>query len=169
MVNKEIKEKKSGFNIVDFIILLFIILAAVGIAMKYNLANKISMNTNEEKFEVEFITGWAVQEASQRYFRIGVEFYVNVESLKIGEISAISDVRNPAVIYERDLRGNIVKTEKPGSIDIIGVMTSTGRITKDGEYMINGNIFVAPGKEFFIHTGEWEGTIRVMSVRKVGE
>jgi len=167
MVNN--KEKKSGFNIIDLIIILFVVLAAVGIVMRYNLAEQINLNANGETFEIEFMTGWNVQEASQQYFRPGVSIYYTLESMKIGEITEILDVRNPAVDYGRILNGDLVKIEIPERIDIYCVMQSTGRITNDGDYMINGNTFVAPNKELFIHTSEWEGWIRILSVKKVNE
>ena len=163
------KEKKPGFNIIDVIIVLFIAAALAGIAMRYNLADTINLNANGETFEIEFITAWDIQEASQRYFEPGVCFYVNIDSIKIGEIKEILDVRNPALEHVVDLSGTIVETEKPGRIDVIGVMKSSGRITKDGEFMINGNQFVAPNKEFFVHTGNLEGWIRIISVKKVDE
>ncbi|MCL1792936.1 MAG: DUF4330 family protein [Oscillospiraceae bacterium] len=163
------KEKKPRFNIIDLIIILFIAAALVGIAMRYNLADTINLNANGETFEIEFISGWAIQEASQKYFEPGVAFYINIDSVKIGEIKEILDIRNPAIDYVTDLNGNIVETELPGKIDVIGVMKSTGRITKDGEYMINGNYFVAPNKEMLIHTGYLEGWVRIISIKKADE
>lgn len=164
MVNKE---KKAKFNIIDLIIALFIILAVFGIFMRYNLADEINFNAYGETFEIEFLIG-DIQEASQDYLVAGEKFYINIESLEIGEIKEILDVRNPAPIYVEDWHGNIGKSELPGRIEVIGVMTSKGRTTKDGDVMINGNSFVGPNKEFLVHTGKWEGLIRVLSVTKVG-
>lgn len=159
------KEKKSGFNIIDLIIILFVILAVVGIFMRYNLADQINLNANGDTFEIEFVI-WNIQEASQQYLHSGKSFYITIESIKIGEITEILDVRNPAVFYAENGRGEVIKTEYPGRIDVTGIMTSTGRSTKDGN-MINGNLFVAPNKEFLVHTGEWEGIINVISVKKI--
>ncbi|MCL1859852.1 MAG: DUF4330 family protein [Oscillospiraceae bacterium] len=165
---KEVKEreKKSGFNIIDLIIILFIILAVVGIIMRYNLADTINLNAHGETFEIEFLV-LDIQEASQQYLVEGKSFYMTTESIKIGEITTILDIR-PAVHYSEGLRGDISKTERPGRIDVTGIMTSTGRTTKEG-HMINGNTFVAPNKELYVHTGEWEGVIRVLSVKKINE
>ena len=164
MVMKENKEKKSGFNIIDVIIVLFIILAVAGIIMRYNLADKINLNANGETFEIEFLI-LDIQEASQKYLDEGKSFYITSESIKIGEITIILSVI-PSVHYAEDVHGNINKTERPGRIDMTGIMKSTGRTTKEGT-MINGNTFVAPNKELFAHTGEWEGVVRVLSVKKV--
>ena len=168
MNNRE-KEKKAKLNVIDLLIILFIIAALVGIAMRYNLADTININAGEEIFDIEFISGWNMQEASQQYFEPGVPFYINIDSIKIGEIKEILDIRNPALQHIEDLHGNIIETEVPGRIDVIGIMRSTGRITKDGEFMINGNQFVAPNKEFLVHSGSLEVWIRIISVTKVDE
>ena len=164
--NKESKEKKARFNIIDLLIILFIILAAFGIVMRYNLADDIYFNAYGETFEIEFLIG-DIQEASQDYLQAGETFYINVESLEIGTIKEILDVRNPAPGYDKDVNGNILKTELPGRIEITGIMISKGRTTKDGDVMINGNSFVGPNREFLVHTGKWEGMIRIMNVTKV--
>ena len=161
------KEKKPGFNIIDVLIILFVAAALVGIAMRYNLADRINFDANGETFEIEFVSGWNMQEASQQYFEPGVSFYINIDSVKIGEIKEIFDIT--AFEYVEDFHGNIVKSEVPGRIDVSGIMRSTGRITKDGDFMINGNQFVAPNKEFLVHTGYLEGWVRIVSVKKVDE
>jgi len=167
MVNKEIKEKKSRINILDIIIILFVILAGVGIVIRFNLANEIILKSNMDTFEIKFVTESHIQEASMQYFRETVPLFINIENLKIGEITQIIDNGNSADFYSEDLHGNIVKTDLPGRIDVIGMMTSTGKITKDNEYMINGNVFVSPNVQFFVHTGEIEVYIRVISVEKI--
>ena len=163
MVNKA---KKTRFNLIDFIIILFVAMAAVGIFLRFNLADEINFNATGDIFEIEFVTAGHIQEASQDYFITGEKFYIHIESLEIGEITEILDIRNPAEVYVLDLNGNISKSEQPGRIDVRGVMRSRGRMNKDGEYMINGNINVASNKEFFVHTGKWEGTIKIISVTK---
>ena len=164
--DKENKVKKARFNIVDLIIVLFIILAAVGIVMRFNLADEINLSALGETFEIEFIIG-DIQEASQDFLIPGEKFYVDAASIEIGVIKEILDIRNPAPSYVRDINGNIVKSELPGRIEVIGVMESRGRTNRDGNHMINGNIFVAANREFFIHTGKIEGQIRVLNVTKV--
>ncbi|MCL2096145.1 MAG: DUF4330 domain-containing protein [Oscillospiraceae bacterium] len=164
---KDNKTKKTRFGIVDLIIILFVILAAAGILMRLNLAEEITLGANMETYEIEFIIG-DIQEASQDFLTVGEKFHVDSASIEIGVITEILDIRNPAPIYVTDRNGNIIKSESPGRIEIIGVMESSGRTTKDGSHMINGNIFVAANKEFFVHTGKIEGMIRVLKVTKTG-
>ena len=152
---------------VDVVIALFVVAAIVGIAIRFNLTDTIILNSEMDTFEIEFITEWDIQKASQQYFEPGVIFYVDTNSVKLGEIIDILDVRDPAFHEFVNVNGEIVKSERPGRIDVIGLMKCAGRITKEGNYMINGNVFVAPSKTFLVHTGYLEGTIRVISVKKV--
>jgi len=164
MVNKA---KKTKFNLIDFIIILFVVMAAVGIIWRFNLADEINFNATGDIFEIEFVTAGHIQEASQNYLLAGEKFYILFDSIEIGEITEILDIRNPAEVYVQDLNGNINKSEQPGRIDVRGVMRSRGRINRNGEYMLNGNTNIASNKEFFVHTGKWEGIIKIISVTKV--
>jgi len=165
------KEKKPGirFNVMDLAIILFVAAALVGIAIRYNVADTITVNANNEIFDIEFESGWNMQEASQKYFEPGVSFYINIDSVKVGEIKEIIDIRNPAIQYIETSDGKIVESEVPGRIDVKGVMRSTGRITKEGNFMINGNLYVAPNKELLVHTGYIEVWIRITKVTKVDQ
>jgi len=165
--NNREKEKKVKFNIIDLLIIVFIILSAVGIFLRYNLADEINFNATGDTFEIEFAI-LNIQEASQDYIISGEKFHINTDSIEIGTIKEILEVRNPALFYDFDKFGNITKTEAPGRIDVRGVMISNGRTTDDG-FMINGNSFVAPNKEFYVHTGKWEGQITVISVTKISK
>ena len=163
---KENKTKKTRFNIIDLIIVLFIVLAAVGIFMRFNLAEEINLSAMNETYRIEFLIG-DIQEASQDFLTVGEKFYIDSASIEIGTIIEILDIRNPAPIYVPDINGDIKKSEAPGRIEVIGVIESKGRTNKEGNYMINGNMFVAPNKELFVHTGKIEGLIRVLDVTKV--
>jgi len=134
--------------------------------MRYNLADQINLNANGETFEIEFLI-LDIQEASQQYLQPGKSFYMTLENIKIGDITDILDI-TPSIFYAEKINGDIIKTERPGRIDVTGMMTSTGRTTKEGT-MINGNTFVAPNKELYAHTGEWVGVVRIVSIKKVSD
>jgi hypothetical protein len=158
------ENKKARFNIIDLVIVLFVILAAAGIVYRYNLADRINLNANSETFEIEFFIG-NIMSGTEDYLYPGEKFYINTESIEIGTVKEILDVRD-AVTYVAGLEGDLTKSYLPGRVDVTGIMTSKGRTTKEG-YMVNGNIFVAEGKEFLIHTGKRECTITVMSIKPV--
>jgi hypothetical protein len=164
--DRENKVRKTRFNIIDLVIVLFIVMAIVGIFMRFNLAEEINIHALGEVFEIEFLIG-DIQEASQDFLVPGERFYMELASIEIGTIIRIDDIRNPAPAYVTDINGNIIKSELPGRIEVIGVMESRGRTNRDGNHMINGNIFIAPNRELLVHTGKIEGLIRILSVTKV--
>jgi hypothetical protein len=158
------KAKKNRLNVIDFMIILIVIFLAVGMAFRYDLAKRISFQSNQDKFEVEFIIQ-DIQEYSQNYLTAGESFYVTTASIKIGEIKEILDIK-PAEIFVKtqiDDAADIIESEIPLRIDVKGVLTCYGKKLDTG-YMINGNIAVGTGKEFLVHTGKLEATISVISI-----
>ena len=161
---KDMKEKKIGFNLIDLLILLFIIAAVIGIFWRYNLADRIYLNARGEEFRVEFFIH-NIQEDSQKYLQKGECFYLKNESAELGTIEEILDVRE-AVQYYAGLNGELIRCELPGRIDVTGVMVCHGRTTREG-VMINGNSFAACNKEHLVQTGKLLVNITIMSVEKV--
>jgi len=158
-----LKENKK-FNIIDIIIVLFMILAVVGIFIRYDIADDINFGATGEEFEIEFFVK-NIQSGTEDYLRAGEKFYINIESTEIGEVIEIIDVRD-AVEYVETVDGNLVTSTLPERVDVTGVMRSRGRTTSEG-VMLNGNVFVTHNKEFFIHTGMREVWITVTDIKKV--
>lgn len=160
------ENKKLKLNIIDIIIVLFMILAVIGIFYRYNIADEINFNANSETFEIEFLVE-NVRRGTEDYLKTGEKFYINIESIEIGTVKEIIDVRD-AEWYMETSESEMVRTTLPERVDVTGVMQSKGRTTKEGNVMINGNSFVSQGTKFFIHTGKRECWITVMNVTKVG-
>ena len=156
--------KKFKFNIIDLIIILFIILAVTGIIIRYDLADDINFGATGEEFEIEFMV-MDVMRGTEDYLQAGETFYIDITSIPIGEVIDIIDVRD-SVRYVQTTEGDIVTSSVQERVDITGVMRSRGRTTREGT-MINGNIFVTANTRFFIHTGKRECTIIVMNVKPV--
>lgn len=164
-MNSNIKEPGTRFNIMDFLILLCVLLILVGIFFRLNLASRINIGENKQKFEVEFLIQ-DIQEESQYLLNPGVPFFITTQDIKIGEIKEILEIRD-AVSYIEDIDGDIKRSELEGRIDVTGVFTCFGREDENGGTLINGNNFVACGKEYFVHTGGLEVNIMVLNVKKV--
>ena len=163
------RAKKAKFNIIDVSIILIIVLITAGIFLRYDLAKNINFQANQDKFEIEFIIQ-DIQEYSQNYLTAGESVYITISSIKIGEIKEILDIK-PSEIFVQIQDGEstyMVESERPGRIDITGVMVSYGRRVDTG-YMINGNVYCATGKEFLFHTGPLETTMTVLSINPAEE
>lgn len=162
---KEKNERRIRFNVIDLLIILFIIAAVAGIFIRYNLADQLYLNARGEEFEIEFLIE-NIQEESQRYLQPGTPFYITNENTELGKVKEILDIRE-AVNYIADMYGNLGRVELPGGrIDVTGIMTCYGRTTKEG-YMINGNAFAAVNKQYLVKTGELMVNITIMDIKKV--
>jgi len=159
------ENRKLRFNIVDLMIILFVILALVGIFLRYDMADRLNLRAQGETFEVEFIVR-GILRGTEHPLHTGATFYIGRESIPLGVISEIWDIRE-AVEYVADVNGEIVRSYLPDRVDIIGVMVSTGRTTSEGYRMINGNAFVTTGSWWLAHTGFREVVIRVLDVTTV--
>ena len=156
--------KKFKFNIIDLIIILFIALALAGIIIRYDLADDINFGATGEVFEIEFMV-IDILRGTEHYLQAGETFYINIDSVPIGEVIEIIDVQD-SVRYVQTSGGDVVRSSVSERVDVTGVMRSTGRTTKEG-VMLNGNIFVTANARFFIHTGKRENWIMVMNVKPV--
>ena len=159
------ENKKPRFNIIDIIIILIMILAVAGIIIRYDIADDINFNATGETFEIEFFVH-DILKGTEEYLQAGETFYITIDSIELGTVTEILDVRD-TVSYVETVGGDIVESFLLERVDVTGIMRSTGRTTREGNVMINGNAFVAPGTNFFIHTGKRECWITVMDVRPV--
>ena len=155
--------KKLRFNVVDLIIVLFMALAVVGIFRRYNIADQLNLAAFGETFEVEFVVR-NIMRGTEHYLQAGETFHITIESIPIGVVEEIWDVRD-AVEYVQTVEGDILRSSLPNRVDVTGIMISSGRTTRDGNIMINGNAFITTGSQFFIHTGRREVQITVLDVR----
>ena len=159
------ENKRLKFNIIDVIIILFVILAVIGIIRRYDIADEINFNATGESFDIEFFVH-DILKGTEEYLQAGEKFYITIDSIELGTVTEILDVRD-TVTYVETVGGDIYTSFLPERVDVTGIMRSTGRTTREGNVMINGNSFVAPGTSFFIHTGKRECWITVMNVTPV--
>jgi len=156
------ENKKLRFNVIDLVIVLFMILALVGIFFRYNMADRLNLMARGVTFEIEFLVE-DIQRGTEHFLQPGERFHITLESIEIGTVWEILDVRG-AVAYVETVEGDILRSYRPERVDVTGIMRSQGRIAPDGTYMLNGNTFVAVNSNFFIHTGLREVLITVMDI-----
>jgi hypothetical protein len=159
------ENRKFRFNIIDLIIVLFMILAVIGIIIRYDIADDINFNASGETFEIEFYVS-DIRAGSEEFLQAGETFYITIDSIELGTVLRLTDVRE-AIVYLETSEGDIVQSFAPGRVDVTGIMRSTGRTTREGNIMLNGQSFVAPGAHFFVHTGKRECWITIMSIERV--
>ena len=159
------ENKKVRFNIIDLIIILFVILALVGIFLRYDMADQLNLSARGEVFEVEFIVR-DIMRGTEHHLHPGATLHIGIDSVPLGVITEIWDVRD-SLESVNDIYGEIMRSYQPDRVDVIGVMRSTGRTTSEGYRLINGNAFVTTGSWWLAHTGFREVVIRVIDVTTV--
>ena len=152
------KKTMPKFNMIDVLIILVLLAALFGIALRFDLADKIGLQAQTDEAEVYLLIE-DIQEASLEYFVPGENLYIELQDLLFGEITEVVDVR-PAIKYNAVFTGEIMKSEAPGRIDVVLSVRSKGRMSDEG-FMINGIYYTAAGRSYLVHTNKLEVNVLV--------
>ncbi len=147
--NTQNKQKKRlKFNLIDLFIILAVIVVAVGVAMRFDLMDKIGIKSNSDTVIISFLIQ-DIKESSSDALVIGDMFYVEANDAPFGEL--ISKKPQYAEAFIENAEGRLVKTTNENSYDVRGEFRATGRITDDG-FMLGGTQSIAPGKRIYIES-----------------
>ncbi len=146
------EKRKIRFNIIDFIILVAVIACVVGIALRYDVADRIGVKTNETKVEISFIVH-DIKESSADALLIGDEFYWKQNGMSLGTL--IEKEIAPAERISENGRGEGVVTYSENKKDARATLVAVGTVTDDG-FMLGGTQFISAGKEMEIYSKQVE-------------
>lgn len=161
-------ENKTGkgrirLNIIDFIVIIILIGAAVGIAFRFGLVERVKTQVSMDGASISFLVQ-NIQEASYSYFNIGEEFEDVTHKCSFGTLESKQEF--PAETYITDINGNIIKTYVENDrIDLRGVMSSVGKFTDEG-FLLDGIHFIAPGSSINIRSSVISVWITVTDIVK---
>ncbi len=159
----EKKERKIRFNIIDFLIVIAVIACIVGIALRYNVADRIGVKSNTDTAEVSFIVR-DIKQSSADALITGDTFYWTQNGVELGVLTSKSTT--PAAIVSENSKGEAVVVYSDYAVDATGVLTCVGTLTDDG-FMIGGTQFVAPGKEMEINSKQVKVLVLITDVEVV--
>ncbi len=152
MSEKSIKKKSAGLrlNILDFLIILAVLGALIGIAARFGILEKVTTGSRLEKAEISFLVQ-DIKDTSADYFRAGEIFYNHTHSCVLGELKEITSIM-PAEGYISNQNGTLVKTHSTaGRIDVRGVITGEGLFSDEG-FLLGGTSYLAPNQSVFIQS-----------------
>lgn len=158
------EKRKLHFNIIDFLIVLVLVGIGAALFLRYDFSARVSSLTSDDTIEYT-IKIENIQKASDGYINAGDALYSAVNDAKIGTIVSKKPATG-AAIYITLLDGTIWETTIPDRIDLVCTVRCKGKQTKDG-YMLNGNLFIAPGKYISSRTKNVNFSFQVESVRLV--
>lgn len=161
------KQKKPGargrFNIIDLVLLIALLACIAGIYLRYaadrDLGSKQELDSYTLSFEVQNI-----RYTSADAFQADDAVYLRTDDTKIGTLLSL-DSASPTEYLFFDLGGNVKQTYYPENtrIDVTGRILAEGRMTENG-FMLNGNVFLAPGRSYPIMTPHIDVNITITDI-----
>lgn len=139
---------RRRFNIIDLFIILAVVAVIVGVALRFNLADKIGVKSNRDTVTVSFIIT-DIKESSADALVIGDTFFIDANKIELGELISKKPTYAEAFIENDD--GVLVKTANENKYDVRGEIRATGRIKDDG-FMLGGTQFIAANKILYVYS-----------------
>ena len=135
-------KKKLRLNIIDFLIVIVVLGAIVGIALRFGVVEKLTNQSGMESARISFFIQ-DINDESSNYFVIGDEFTDAGNKCAFGKLESRQFL--PAEAYITNEFGEIIKTHSDnGRIDVRGVVIGSGTFTDEG-FLLDGTNYIAPG------------------------
>ena len=160
------KVRRFKPNIIDFLIVVIVIGAIVGIVLRTGIVEQVTINSNLEKARVSFRIA-DISENTGNYFGVGDAFYSETHKATLGTLETYSIM--PAEVYTVTENGVLIKTNSiDGRIDVRGVIVCEGVFTEDG-FLLGGSSYIAPNLEISVKSTNVNATLTVTDIEKVTE
>ncbi|MBQ7820687.1 MAG: DUF4330 family protein [Clostridia bacterium] len=157
---------KLRFNGIDLMIIILIVGCIAGLALRYQLINVIRADSDSKSAKVSFYLS-NIRSTSEDYFNEGDRFYIAGENEEFGTLES-GFVFEPAAEYHMKNDGVYVKTSSVnGRSDMYGSVKAKGLFTEDGEFLLNGTKYIAPGSELSLYSGNIEITVMLTNVEPI--
>lgn len=158
------KTRKIKPNIIDFIIIIAVVAAIIGITVRSGVVEQVTINNSLETARVSFLVS-NVSESSGEYFSNGDAFYSSTHKCNFGTLEQFWTM--PAEIYLTNEYGVLGKTTVSGDkIDVRGTMLCTGVFTADGFFLAGSN-YIAPNSSVTVKSANITVSLTIMDIEKV--
>ncbi len=165
MANRDSAKKgtRFGFNTMDLIILLLVLVCIVGAVIR---ARQIGVWKNESELE-----------SYEIYFSVSDIAYTSEDALVPGDTVTLCDSGTvigtlqsldsilPSTMYVKDADGNVLSINYPEStrIDVTGTIHSTGVMSPNG-YLAGGITYLAPGMHYSVRSEHMDFQIEILRI-----
>lgn len=164
-VNVTEKKKKQGprFNVLDALIILLVIGCIVGIVLRFDLVDKLTMKNQTSPHEIVFsISNIQYASTSEEYMNIGIQAYNTETGKKIGRISSV-DRESIKLTSGTVLPDGATEFLPESRVDVSGRISCQGAFGNGG-FMLNGTDYIAPGMKLKISFEKLDVTIDVIEI-----
>lgn len=165
-------KRKLKPNIIDLLIVIVIVGALVGIALRAGVVEKVVNNISVEPARISFIVN-DINNDSFDYFIAGDAFYSDTHGY-LGTLEA-KPLDRPAEAYIAGIDGKLIKTESPGDIndptkngriDVIGNLIGSGVFSDDG-FLLGGTNYIGPGSKIKMQSKSIQVTVTITNIEPV--
>lgn len=170
MTSDKKKAKRLAFNLLDWLIIVALVLAGVGIWFRYGLAEKWENKTNTVTACISFsISNIKETSFTGGYFAEGNAVYnADADNNLIGYFAGEDKFGYvPAVFHEYTKTGEgVIIQSASDRIDVVGAIMAEGLMTENGFYY-GGTTYIAPGQTVLISTRDIRVSILVTDIEIV--
>ena len=167
--NAKTATKKAGKikpNIIDFIIIIAVIAAIIGIAVRSGVVEEVTLNSHRQTARVSFFVS-NISESSGGYFSNGDVFYSSTHQCDFGVLEQFRTM--PAEDYIVNEYGVLQKKILSGGrTDVEGTMLCEGVFTEDG-FFLEGSNYIAPNSSITVKSKSITVTLTVMDIEAVSD
>lgn len=160
------KERKFKPNIIDFLVVVIIIGAIVGIVLRSGVVEDV-VGTSLEKVRVSFRVA-DVADTTASCFKTGDMFYSTTHDCEFGTLENVAV--NPAELYVVDQEGKLIKRGAiDNHVDLRGTLVCEGTFNKDGFFLLAGSNYIAPNSEVYVKSANVTARLTVTDIEPVAE
>lgn len=164
--NTKPQTKKLRLNIIDFLIIIVVIGAVVGIALRMGVVERVTNQSNLEEARISFLIQ-DIQESSADYFKTGDIFYADGFDCEFGKLESRQFM--PAEAFITNMNGELIKTHSSNNrIDVRGTVIGAGTFTDEG-FLLEGINFIAPGSGMHIQSTELSFYVTITGIERVSK
>ncbi len=171
----EIKKSTKGKlkpNIIDFLIVILLLGALIGIMMRMDVVEKITLNGSAEPARISFMVQ-NISSSSYDCFENGTEFYSKTHGCYVGKLESAGAM--PAEKLIPSIDGSMVSTVSPAMdendpnsesyrVDVRGNLIGSGIFSEEG-FLLNGTTYIAPGSEFTMESRNITFTVLITDIQ----
>lgn len=151
------------FNLLDAVIVLAIIAVLAGVTLRYNLVDKLGIQSSRDSAEISFLIS-EISETSVDALVQGDVFYDGKNGAKLGEL--VSKTSSFAEAFVENADGYLIKAYNEAYYDVRGKILAVGKMTDDG-FMLNGTNFLSAGKTLQVYSKNSKVTILITDISAV--
>ncbi len=167
------KTRKFKPNIIDLLIVVAVLGALAGIALRTGIVEKVITNSSVESARISFLVQ-DISSDSYNYFIPGDVFYSDTHKCYFGTLEE-KPYDLPAEMFIEGADGKLIKSYSPADpddptrserIDVRGKVLSSGVFSDEG-FLLGGTTYIAPGSKLIVESKNITASIMVTGVEKL--